>query len=309
MGSIGCIGLTCQLMLETFTRMELLKVGQRSLVLLEDKMDNISAQIGASETLNVYCDLVLQLRQWVRSYPGNCSALCEETFLPNISSRYRTIDKQLAMSHYSKRGYYNQIRFPYYKSFGESYFCYTICVDFSVIPFDISFNKIGLVTVLLLSALGSVIFKKQIKREKVLAFLIFTLWIYLYSLFVMSLYFLVSLTKYIKLTSYNRSMKLLFYIILYVMLSGALTSTLRKDASMIHFLYLCSLTIDIIKFSSRVKDCIISIFILVFIIDVYIFEIETAHYVSSFTNDLLYPYWSYFLTLRILIACILICLS
>jgi len=78
---------------------------------------------------------------------------------------------------------------------------------------------------------------------------------------------------------------------------------------MIHFLYLCSLTIDIIKFSSRVKDCIISIFILVFIIDVYIFEIETAHYVSSFTVDLLYPYWSYFLTLRILIACILICLG
>ena len=165
--------LTCQLMLEIFTRMELLKVGQRCLVLLEDRMDNISAQIGASETLNVYCDLVLQLKQWVRSYSGNCMALCEETFLPNISSRYHTIDMQLAWSNYSKHGYYNQLRFPYYKSFGKSYFCYTICVDIV----DISVVVIGSVAVLLFSALARVIFKKQLEKKRVLQiFFIFTFW-------------------------------------------------------------------------------------------------------------------------------------
>jgi len=243
--------LTCQLMLEIFTRMELLKAGQRSLVLLEDRMDDISAQIGASETLNVYCDLVFQLRQWVRSYSGNCLALCEETF---ISSRYHTIDMQLALSNYSKHGYYNQLRFPYYKSlnFGKLYFCYTICVD----VVDISVIVIGSVAVLLFSAIARVIFKKQFEKKKLLQiFFIFTFWYcfvyFLYSAFVLSLYIVLSVRKYVigiplsKLMSDNRPMKLLFYIVLFVILYGALILTFRKDASMIHFLYICIAITDI----------------------------------------------------------------
>jgi len=73
-----------------------------------------------------------------------------------------------------------------------------------------------------------------------------------------------------ELMSDNRCTKLLFYIVLCVMLTGALTSTLRKDPSMIHFLYICIEINDIIKwFSSKVAVCILQIFILVFIIDAY----------------------------------------
>ena len=114
--------LICQLMLEMFTEMELLKVGQRSLILFEDRMDDISAEIGGSETLNLYRDLVLQLRKWMHSYPEtDCLGLCEETFLPNISSRYHTIDKQLAMSNYNKYAYYKQLKFPSHHSCGNQF--------------------------------------------------------------------------------------------------------------------------------------------------------------------------------------------
>ena len=75
---------------------------------------------------------------------------------------------------------------------------------------------------------------------------------------------------------------------------------------MIHFLYICVAITDVIKwFSSRVAVCILQIFILVLIIDAYIFEIETAHFVSSFALDLLYPYLDYFLKLRLPIVCML----
>ena len=54
--------LTCDLMLKTFTCEKLLKVGQNVLIMFERRMDNISTQIGAIETLNTYHDLVLELR-------------------------------------------------------------------------------------------------------------------------------------------------------------------------------------------------------------------------------------------------------
>ena len=54
--------LTCDLMLKTFTCEKLLKVGQNVLIMFERRMDNISTQIGAIETLNTYRDLVLELR-------------------------------------------------------------------------------------------------------------------------------------------------------------------------------------------------------------------------------------------------------
>ena len=151
--------LICKLLLETFTKMELLKVGQRSLILLEDRMDDISAEIGASETLNLYRDLVLQLRKWISSYPENCLTLCEETFLPNISSRYHTIDKQLAMSNYNKHWYYNQLNFPYYQSSGES-FCYSYCARYNYFQLSAPASALLLVSVAVTLDFMYIILKK-----------------------------------------------------------------------------------------------------------------------------------------------------
>jgi len=58
--------LTSDLILEIFTITELLKVGQRTLILFEGKMDDISTQIGALDTLTTYRDLLLVLRKWIQ---------------------------------------------------------------------------------------------------------------------------------------------------------------------------------------------------------------------------------------------------
>ena len=122
-------------------------------------MDDISAEIGASETLNLYRDLVLQLRKWISSYPENCLTLCEETFLPNISSRYHTIDKQLAMSNYNKHWYYNQLNFPYYQSSGES-FCYSYCARYNYFQLSAPASALLLVSVAVTLDFMYIILKK-----------------------------------------------------------------------------------------------------------------------------------------------------
>ena len=304
--------LTCQLIVEMFTTMELLKAGQSSLILLEDRMDEISVKIGASETLNLYCDLVLQLRKWIQSNPEHCLALCEETFLPNISSRYQTIDKLLAMSNYNKRGYYNQLKFPFYQSFAES-ICHTDCVQIQLI--NIRTTVISIVPVLLLSAVEKLFFKKEFKQNKLLGiFVTLILW-YCFSLFFDSAFALsVSMVIYVSnhsgLHVPNSKLMLLFYILLCVILTGAISSTLRRDTIMVHFLFICIATADIIKqLSPRVVVSMFYIFIVVFIIDAYAFEIDTVHYVTSFLFVLLYPYWGYvhcFLLLRFPVVCVLL---
>ena len=119
--------LTSQLMLESFSKIKLLKVGQRSMILLEDRMEDISDKIGAFKTLSIYHDLVLQIRKWMQTYQGNCSALCKEIFLQNISSRCHVVNKQLVRTNLNTHDYYNKLRFPYYyKSFGEL-ICFIFC--------------------------------------------------------------------------------------------------------------------------------------------------------------------------------------
>ena len=289
--------LTCQLMLEMFTKMELLKVGQRSLILLEDRMDDISALIGASETLNLYRDLVLQFRKWMHPYPENCLALCKEIFLrlPNVSSRYHTIDRQLAMSNYNKRGYYKQLKFrPYYQSFGEL-FCYRYCVEFH--DADISGAVFTTLAMLPLTAVMTIFgnTRKRYVSVIVLAFI----FCYFFSLFfdlVTSLSAIIVLyvdqnsrdfplprTKSDRRSLIIRS----FSIVLSVVLNFV---TIANDPMMIYFHLICIVITYIIKLlSPRVAAGILHIFILVLIIDAFVFEIDTLHYTSSLVCAFLYP--------------------
>ena len=291
--------LTCQLMLEMFTKMELLKVGQRSLMLLEDRMDDISAEIGGSETLNLYRDLVLQLRKWMQSHPRSCFALCEEIFLPNHSSRYHTIDKQLAMSNYNRFIYYDQVKFPYYKTFGES-FCYSYCAQFPSI--DISWSALIMSALWLLAILifETVLeIKKLLVSKVVLAFITFC---YYFSLFFDSLLLFIVFILVMAAMSMGgryRSFPLpntksccrcSFYRVLRSIPTGAFGASIAKDLMMIHFHFICIAIICIVKpLSPRVATSILMIFSLVFIVDAVVFEIDTLHYASSLVCAFLYP--------------------
>ena len=107
--------LTSSLLLETFTISELLPVGQKILVMFEYDVGNISTQIGVSETLIVYRNLILILRSWIHSFPAeDWPTLCTETFLQQgFSSRFRTILKQLAKTSYNAHDYYTEFKLLY----------------------------------------------------------------------------------------------------------------------------------------------------------------------------------------------------
>ena len=64
---------------------------------------------------------------WLQSSTVDCSALCEETFpLDGFATRFHAIDKQLAMTNRSARGYYSGLKFPYYNPFNISV-CFSYC--------------------------------------------------------------------------------------------------------------------------------------------------------------------------------------
>ena len=310
--------LTCQLMLESFTKMELLKVGRRSLILFEDRMDDISAEIGALETLNLYRDLVLQLRKWIHSYPEDCLALCEETFLPNILSRYHTIDKLLAMSNYNKRGYYyNQLEFTYYQSFDES-FCYSYCAQYPYFQTSMlaSFTIAGFQLLAILLLICKEFKYKERNAQLFYAFKIFNFICLLFDLaFALSLHMIMYVGQNhcgfpLRKTT-ARSIKVLYYIVLCTILTGALTLVLRKDPIMVHFICICIVIADILKLlSPRVVLVVHHIFIVVVIIDAYIFEIDIVNYVHEICYVFaFFPNKYYFVIIQLPIVYVLLYLG
>ena len=163
--------LKCDLMLEIFTTQELLKVGQRILMIFEDRMDNISTKIGAFETLKHYFNLQAMLKKWLQC-SRNCEVLCEETFpQQRRATRVDIIDRQLSLVNYSAYIYYQRLSFPF-KGIGES-----ICVSYCWTQKD------GSLMALLIWLLCIVVFIASTKTTKwktvlvVTIFLFFIYWI------------------------------------------------------------------------------------------------------------------------------------
>jgi len=140
--------------METFGRAQLYVQTRIILIAFENGMDNISAQIGATETLNLYRDLVLQLKKWMQSYRVLCFILCEATFVPNISSRFQIVNQQLARSYHNAHDYYNnELNFPYHINYS---FHKSICFSCCKLYPDFVGMFVGLFEVLLLLLIGEV---------------------------------------------------------------------------------------------------------------------------------------------------------
>ena len=160
--------LKCDLMLEIFTTQELLKVGQRILMIFEDRMDNISTKIGAFETLKHYFNLQAMLKKWIQC-SRNCEVLCEETFpQQRRATRVDIIDRQLSLVNYSAYIYYQRLSFPF-KGIGES-----ICVSYCWTQKD----GLALMSWLLCIMVFIVSTKRKSKADLVVTiFLFFIYWI------------------------------------------------------------------------------------------------------------------------------------
>jgi len=118
--------LTCDLIANTLDVRKLLKVGQKISRNFESRMDNISTQVGALETLNIYSNLVLTLRAWIQSFPeSECKSVCEDTFLRHgYATRLQDIDKLLTKANINARHFYKKLHFLFYD---ESICLYSCC--------------------------------------------------------------------------------------------------------------------------------------------------------------------------------------
>ena len=144
--------LRSDLMSKKFNMEKLLKVGQKILRTFESRMDEISAQIGANETLNTYSDLVLTLRKWIQSFPkSECKSVCEDTFLQQgYEARLQTIDRQLTMANKRPRDFYRKL----YLSFYDKSICLPYCLHFESL--DDNMVKINIILIIILSVVRAI---------------------------------------------------------------------------------------------------------------------------------------------------------
>jgi len=315
--------LTSDLMMETFGRAQLYVQAHIILIAFENQMDIILAQIGATETLNIYRDLVLQLRKWMQSYRVGCFILCEATFVPNISSRFQIVNKQLAKSNHNAHDYYSELKFPYHKyySFHKS-ICFSCC---KLYP-DFVGMFVGLFEVLLLLLIGEVNrmrlnFKKMcflnnmhLSTVEKIAFIVVGMtpefflpeiaipvlvWYvsYFIELFLVSIVITVSLVLIsigmVLLVNYYQSasvVKLSYYVV---------------QCTLLIVLRICiAITYMIKQFHTTLASSILHFFILAFIVDTYVYELDVIHYVSYFVSLLFEPHWIFSMSILSFPVCV-----
>ena len=291
--------LNCDLMLELFTLNQLLKVGQRVLVMFEGRMDNISRQIGALETLNVYRDLVLVLREWIKSFPEkDCTTLCEETFLQQgFASRVELINRQCAKTSCNRRDYFRELQFSY---FGESV-CFSYCLQFSRI--DINMLIICSIVMLVITMLKVIIRRRlTIKQIVFLLEAVLSLCFSMYfSLFITTslgvVIYISNDCAVLKQTNHN-NFKKIFSVVYFSLFFALMMFAFRENMIMTNTFFCFCAIVQSLKllrndYCSRKLVHVLHAFSLLFLFHTYIYEFEYLHYVSSCILAFMYPYMTY----------------
>ena len=317
---------TSDLMMETFGRAQLYVQTRIILIAFENGMDKISAQIGATETFNLYRDLVLQLRKWMQSYRVLCFILCEATFVPNISSRYQIVNKQLAKSNHNAHDYYSELKFPYHNNYS---FHKSICFSCCKLYPDYTGMFVGLSEVLLLLLIGEVNgmrlnFKKMrflnnmhVSTVEIVAFIVvgmtpefflpeiaISLLVWYVSYFIEL--FLVSIVMSVSLVLISMGMVLLVnYYLSASVVQCALLIVLRKDMITMYYLFICiAITYIIKEFNTTFASSILHIFILAIIVDTYVYELDVIHYVSYCVSFVFEPHWIFSMSILSFPVCV-----
>lgn len=307
--------LKCDLMLEIFTLNQLLKVGQMVLVLFEGRMDDISQQIGALDTLNVYRDLVLVLREWIKSFPEEeCTTLCKETFLQQgFASRVELINRQCAKTNCNRHDYYRELQFSY---FGESV-CFSYCLQFTTI--DINMQIICSIIVLVITMLKVIIRRRMTIKQMVfllvaILFLCFSTFVNLFLTISLSIViYIANRCPVLKLTNHN-NLKIFFTVVYFSLLFVLMMFAFGENMIMTNtFFCFC-----VIVHSPKLFRCdycfrklihVLHVLSLLFLFHTYIYEFEYLHYGSSCILAFMYPYMTYvriFLKYRLVVTYMII---
>ena len=293
--------LTSSLMLETFTISELLPVGQKILVMFEYAVNKISTQIGVSETLIVYRNLILVLRSWIHSFPAeDWPALCTETFLQQgFASRFRTILKQLAKTSYNAHDCYTELKLLYSGlSFCEYYENYNSIYYNIIIPIvELS---------LLFSQYSNSLLIQLAWNSFLCTFISITVGI-LIDAFYMSLFLDRASRTFLYLASHVVQRPIDFLLLRYnnllpmlnilccILSYTFLCYALKEDTIMAIFFCTCIIICDIVNLFI-IRFNVHHMFTLIIIAHVYIHEFDIVHIASYYLFSLLYPYHGHIYT-------------
>lgn len=130
---------------------------------------------------------------------------------------------------------------------------------------------------------------------------------YFIELFLVSIVITVSLVLIsmgmVLLVNYYQSasvVKLSYYVV-----QCALLIMLRKDMITMYYLFICiAITCIIKQFNTTLAASILHIFILAFIVDTYIYELDVIHYVSYFVSLLFEPHWIFSMSILSFPVCV-----
>ena len=297
--------LTCDLMLEILTRTKLLKAGAKVLVMFEHRMEAISAQIGALETLNMYRDLVLVLRKWIQSFPErDCKDMCAEVFVQkSFTTRVEIIDKQLAKTNYNRHNYYRKLQFPYF----EGSICFSYCLHFYRLSIHMAIIQAFFILVI---AMMMVITRRRHIMEEATYFTAALLSFCCSVLFDISITMSVGviatistrsngfpthIVRMIKHKNIRRYLTVLYYAVFFYLLCLAF----REDIILTNLfvLYIIfskapNLLVSTESVMRRGNDILHAIALL-FLVHSYVYEFEALNYVSSCILSFANPYWKY----------------
>lgn len=126
--------------------------------------------------------------------------------------------------------------------------------------------------------------------------------LFVFSVSIVIALFLISMGM-VLLVSYYQSasvVKLSYYVV-----QCALLIVLRKDMITMYYLFICiAITYIIKQFNTTFASSILHIFILAFIVDTYVYELDVMHYVSYFVSLLLEPHWIFSMSILSFPACV-----
>ena len=297
------------LMLEIFTVNQLLKCGQRVLVMFEGRMDNTSIEIGALETLNVYRDLVLVLRKWIQSFPEkNCKTLCEETFLQQgFAIRFETINRQCAKANCNRRNYYRKLQFSH---FAESV-CFSYCLQFS----GIDINMLIITnTVMLVITMMKVIIRKRLTIKQIVFLLVavfclcFSVFFHPFTTISLSIAIDVVIHFHVLNVFKYKHFKLFVAVLYFALFFVLMMFAFRENMVMTNFYFcLCVIvqSVGLLRsdYCFRKSIHVLHALSLLFLFHTYIHEFEYLHYVSSCILSFMYHYIHIFLQYKFVIIC------
>ena len=279
--------LKSELMLNMFTKVQLLRVAQTLLVMFEQKMDDISTKFGALETMNLYRDLVVAIKKWIQPEKYCCMPLCQSTFLQGFGTRFKIINNQLAKTNHNSRKY-KELQFPY---FAES-ICLSHCSHFATI--DISMTTVCVFVMLTVTMVQMVVGKRCVVRKiQCLLIAIFCLCFVFFDVSIAaSVCVFICVAIGLKFSGLLKLMKNHHLTVIYYSMFVAFVIGKNMIATIYIFSYVmmvnaCNLFCT--KSVTRLNDAL-HISTIVWLVNTYVYEFEILDYVNSSILAFIYPY-------------------